>query len=76
MNEAQDVIAFHRRYTDGLRALGTTPFVVDHEGKLQSGETARRRDLQAVPSSHGLLAACFSSSLRSMTSRPLRLYPR
>ena len=43
MNEAQDVIAFHRRYTDGLRALGTTPFVVDHEGKLQSGENRKEK---------------------------------
>jgi hypothetical protein len=38
MDRAKDVIAFHRQYTDPLRALGTPPFVVDHEGKLQAGE--------------------------------------
>ena len=43
MDHAKDVIAFHRRYTDLLRALGTTPFVVDHEGKLQSGENRKEK---------------------------------
>jgi hypothetical protein len=43
MDRAKDVIAFHRQYTDPLRALGTTPFVVDHEGKLQSGENRKEK---------------------------------
>jgi hypothetical protein len=43
MDHAKDVIAFHRLYTDRLRALGTTPFVVDHEGKLQSGENRKEK---------------------------------
>jgi hypothetical protein len=43
MDRARDVIAFHRQYTDRLRALGTTPFVVDHEGKLQSGENRKEK---------------------------------
>jgi hypothetical protein len=43
MDRARDVIAFHRQFTDPLRALGTTPFVVDHEGKLQSGENRKEK---------------------------------
>jgi hypothetical protein len=43
MDRARDVIAFHRLYTDRLRALGTTPFVVDHEGKLQAGENRKEK---------------------------------
>jgi hypothetical protein len=43
MDHAKDVIAFHRQYTDQLRALGTTPFVVDHEGKLQAGENRKEK---------------------------------
>jgi AAA domain len=43
MDRAKDVIAFHRQYTDQLRALGTTPFVVDHEGKLQAGENRKEK---------------------------------
>jgi AAA domain len=43
MDRARDVIAFHRQYTDRLRTLGTTPFVVDHEGKLQSGENRKEK---------------------------------
>ena len=43
MDRAKDMIAFHRHFTDPLRALGTTPFVVDHEGKLQSGEKRKEK---------------------------------
>jgi AAA domain len=43
MDRAKDVIAFHRQFTDPLRALGTTPFVVDHEGKLQAGENRKEK---------------------------------
>jgi hypothetical protein len=43
MDRAKDVITFHRQYTDGLRSLGTTPFVVDHEGKLQAGENRKEK---------------------------------
>jgi hypothetical protein len=38
MGSARDVLAFFRRYIDPLRRLGATPFLVDHEGKLQAGE--------------------------------------
>ena len=41
MDRARDVIAFHRQYIDPLRKSGTTPFVVDHEGKLQAGENRK-----------------------------------
>ena len=43
MDHARDVIAFHRRFTDPLRVMGITPFVVDHEGKLQSGENRKEK---------------------------------
>lgn len=43
MDHAKDVIAFHRRFTDPLRVMGITPFVVDHEGKLQSGENRKEK---------------------------------
>jgi hypothetical protein len=39
----KDVLAFHRRYTDPLRRLGATPFIVDHEGKLQVGEKHKNK---------------------------------
>jgi hypothetical protein len=38
MERGKDVLAFHGRYINPLRRAGTTPFIVDHEGKLQSGE--------------------------------------
>jgi hypothetical protein len=38
MHYARDVLAFYRRYIDPLRRLGATPFLVDHEGKLQARE--------------------------------------
>jgi hypothetical protein len=39
----KDVLAFHRRYVDPLRRVGATPFIVDHEGKLQAGEKHRHK---------------------------------
>jgi AAA domain len=38
MDKGRDTLAFHRRYVNALRRAGTTPFLVDHEGKLQAGE--------------------------------------
>ena len=38
MERGKDVLAFHSRYVNPLRRLGATPFIVDHEGKLQTGE--------------------------------------
>ena len=38
MEKGRDVLAFHGRYINPLRRAGTTPFIVDHEGKLQTGE--------------------------------------
>jgi AAA domain len=38
MEKGKEVLAFHGRYINPLRRAGTTPFIVDHEGKLQAGE--------------------------------------
>jgi hypothetical protein len=38
MERGRDVLAFHGRYINPLRRAGVTPFIVDHEGKLQTGE--------------------------------------
>jgi DNA-binding transcriptional ArsR family regulator len=38
MEKGKEVLAFHGRYINPLRRAGTTPFIVDHEGKLQTGE--------------------------------------
>jgi hypothetical protein len=38
MEKSGEVLAFHSRYVNPLRSAGATPLIVDHEGKLQSGE--------------------------------------
>lgn len=38
MEKGKDVLAFHSRNINPLRRAGATPFIVDHEGKFQSGE--------------------------------------
>jgi DNA-binding transcriptional ArsR family regulator len=38
MEKSKEVLAFHGRYINPLRRAGATPFIVDHEGKLQTGE--------------------------------------
>ncbi len=38
MEKGKEVLAFHGRYINPLRRAGATPFIVDHEGKLQAGE--------------------------------------
>ncbi|MDP9454636.1 MAG: AAA family ATPase [Actinomycetota bacterium] len=38
MEKGKEVLAFHGRYINPLRKAGATPFIVDHEGKLQAGE--------------------------------------
>jgi len=38
MEKGREVLAFHGRYVNPLRRAGATPFIVDHEGKLQAGE--------------------------------------
>jgi 5S rRNA maturation endonuclease (ribonuclease M5) len=36
--KARDVIAFHNRFIAPFRAIGVTTLIVDHQGKVQSGE--------------------------------------
>jgi len=43
MERGRDVLAFYRKYLDPFRRLGTTPFLVDHEGKLQTGEKHKNK---------------------------------
>jgi hypothetical protein len=38
MEKGRDVLTFYSRNINPLRRAGATPFIVDHEGKLQSGE--------------------------------------
>jgi hypothetical protein len=50
MERGKDVLAFFRRYIDPLRRLGATPLLVDHEGKLQSGE--KHKDKSPIGSAY------------------------
>jgi hypothetical protein len=38
MDKSKEVLAFHARCINPLRRAGATPFIVDHEGKIQVGE--------------------------------------
>ena len=38
MEKGKEVLAFHSSYINPLRRSGATPFIVDHEGELQTGE--------------------------------------
>lgn len=38
MDKSKEILSFHGRYINPLRRAGATPFIVDHEGKLQTGE--------------------------------------
>lgn len=55
MERAKDVLAFHSRLVNPLRRAGATPFIVDHEGKLQAGE--RRKDKGPIGSAYKAWAA-------------------
>jgi hypothetical protein len=55
MERAKDVLAFHSRLVNPLRQAGATPFIVDHEGKLQAGE--RRKDKSPIGSAYKAWAA-------------------
>lgn len=43
MESSKDVNAFFGEYVDPLRALGVTPLIIDHQGKLQAGESYQRK---------------------------------
>jgi len=43
MESSRDVNAFFTDYVDPLRAIGVTPMIVDHQGKLQAGERYQRK---------------------------------
>jgi DNA-binding transcriptional ArsR family regulator len=50
MDKGAEVLAFHGRYINPLRRAGATPFIVDHEGKLQTGE--RQKDKTPIGSAY------------------------
>src|SRR5829696_4345544 len=43
MESSRDVNAFFAEYVDPLRAIGVTPMIIDHQGKLQTGESYQRK---------------------------------
>jgi hypothetical protein len=43
MEAARDVIRFHNDYIAPFRAMGVTPLIVDHQGKLQAGENYQQK---------------------------------
>ena len=43
MESSKDVNAFYGNYVDPLRAVGVTPMIIDHQGKLQTGESYQRK---------------------------------
>jgi hypothetical protein len=43
MERGKDVLAFYRKYIDPFRRMGVTPIIVDHEGKLQTGEKHKHK---------------------------------
>lgn len=55
MEHAKDVLSFHAKYINPLRRAGVTPLIVDHEGKLQSGE--KHRDKSPFGSAYKAWAA-------------------
>src|SRR5215208_5971747 len=40
---ARDVIAFHQEYLEPLRALGTAVLVIDHQSRLQAGQSYQQK---------------------------------
>src|SRR5918994_2931078 len=55
MEKGKEVLAFHSRYINPLRRAGATPFIVDHEGKLQTGE--RHKDKTPLGSAYKVWAS-------------------
>lgn len=43
MESSKDVNTFFGEYVDPLRAIGVTPLIIDHQGKLQAGESYQRK---------------------------------
>jgi hypothetical protein len=43
MEAAKDVIKFHNDYIAPFRAIGVTPLIIDHQGKLQAGENYQQK---------------------------------
>jgi hypothetical protein len=43
MEAARDVIRFHNEYISPFRAIGSTPLIIDHQGKLQVGENYQQK---------------------------------
>ncbi len=43
IERGKDVLAFYRKHVDPFRRVGATPFLVDHEGKLQTGEKHKNK---------------------------------
>jgi DNA polymerase-1 len=43
MESSRDVNTFFAEYVDSLRAIGVTPMIIDHQGKLQTGESYQRK---------------------------------
>jgi hypothetical protein len=43
MDRGKDVLGFHTELINPLRRAGATPFIVDHEGKLQAGEKHKHK---------------------------------
>jgi hypothetical protein len=48
MDRHKEVITFHTRFMNPLRRVGATPYIVDHESKMQAGEN--RRDKSPIGS--------------------------
>jgi len=55
MEQAKDVLSFHAKYINPLRRTGSTPLIVDHEGKRQAGE--KHRDKSPFGSAYKAWAA-------------------
>src|SRR3712207_2291413 len=55
MERGKDVLAFDSQLISPLRRAGATPFIVDHEGKLQAGE--KHKDKSPIGSAYKAWAA-------------------
>jgi DNA polymerase I len=43
MESAKDVNAFYTDYVDPLRAIGVTPLIIDHQSRLQAGQSYKHK---------------------------------
>jgi hypothetical protein len=70
MDKNRDVNAFYRDHVEPFCAMGVTPMLVDHQGKIQSGEKHKDKSPIGGSTRRTTLGACSSSYWTNTTNRP------